>query len=109
MAHSFPTRRSSDLDAVVAGIAVFCAGLAMAPVYPTVNAMANANKVFEGMQATAMGLCQTFGWVGLAVSSGIIGGIAGGDPKRLKKALLILPLFSALIVVANFVLLSLLK
>ena len=94
-------------DAVVAGIAVFCAGLAMAPVYPTVNAMANANKVFEGMQATAMGLCQTFGWTGLAVSSGIIGAIAGGDPKRLKKALLILPLFSLLIAVAALVLINL--
>jgi hypothetical protein len=56
-----------------------------------------------------MGLCQTFGWTGLAVSSGIIGAIAGGDPKRLKQALLILPLFSVLIVVANLVLLGLLK
>jgi hypothetical protein len=56
-----------------------------------------------------MGLCQTFGWTGLAVSSGIIGAIAGGDPKRLQKALLILPLFSVLIVLANLALLGLLK
>ncbi len=93
--------------AMVAGVAVFCAGLAMAPVFPTVNSM--ASEAFPEVRATAMGLCQTFGWVGLAVSSGIIGAIAGGDPKRLKKALLILPLFSALIVVANLVLLGLLK
>jgi fucose permease len=94
-------------DAMVAGVAVFCAGLAMAPVFPTVNAMANA--AFPGAQATAMGLCQTFGWTGLAVSSGIIGAIAGGDAKRLKKALLILPLFSLLVVVANLLLLGMLQ
>jgi len=95
-------------DATVAGIAVFCAGLAMAPVFPTVNSM--AKEAFpQGVQATAMGLCQTFGWTGLAVSSGIIGAIAGGDPKRLKKALLILPLFSVLIVVANLALLGMIK
>jgi hypothetical protein len=93
----------------VAGIAVFCAGLAMAPVIPTVNAMANGSKAFEGMQATAMGLCQTFGWTGLAISSGIIGAIAGGDPKRLKKALLILPFFSVLIAAATLVLIGLLN
>ena len=94
-------------DAMVAGIAVFCAGLAMAPVFPTVNSM--ASEAFPAVKATAMGLCQTFGWTGLAVSSGIIGAIAGGDPKRLKQALLILPLFSVLIVVANLALLGLLK
>jgi len=92
---------------MLAGGAVFCAGLAMAPMFPTVLAM--ASKAFPGVEATAMGLCQTFGWTGLAVSSGIIGAIAGGDPKRLKQALLILPLFSVLIVVANLVLLGLLK
>jgi fucose permease len=94
-------------DSMVAGGAVFCAGLAMAPMFPTVLAM--ASTAFPETKATAMGLCQTFGWTGLAVSSGIIGAIAGGDPKRLKQALLILPLFSVLIVVANLVLLGLLK
>jgi hypothetical protein len=33
----------------------------------------------------------TCGWSGLAVSSPIIGSIAGGDPLRLKKALLLIP------------------
>jgi fucose permease len=94
-------------DATVAGIAVFCAGLAMAPMFPTVNAMAASH--FKDVSATAMGLCQTFGWTGLAVSSGIIGAIGGEDPKRLKQALLILPLFSLLIMLANVALLPLLK
>jgi len=94
-------------EAAVAGIAVFCAGLAMAPMFPTVNSM--ASEAFPDVKATAMGLCQTFGWTGLAVSSGIIGAIAGGDPKRLKKALLILPLFAVLIMLANLALLPLLK
>jgi fucose permease len=94
-------------SSMLAGGAVFCAGLAMAPMFPTVLAM--ASKAFPGVEATAMGLCQTFGWTGLAVSSGIIGAIGGEDPKRLKQALLILPLFSVLIVVANLVLLGLMK
>jgi len=45
-----------------------------------------------------------FGWIGLAVSSPMIGAIAGNDPKRLRKALLILPAFSALMVVVNLAL-----
>lgn len=94
-------------DAKVAGIAVFCAGLAMAPVFPTISGM--AANIFTTAQATATGLVQTFGWIGLAVSSGIIGSIAGGDASRLKKALLVLPIFSVLIVAANLVLIVLLR
>jgi fucose permease len=94
-------------SAVAAGVSVFCAGLAMAPMFPTVNAMASG--AFPGVEATAMGMCQTFGWTGLAVSSGIIGAVAGGDPKRLKKALLILPLFSLLIVLANLAVMGMIK
>ena len=41
------------------------------------------------------------GWLGLAVSSRIIGAIAGGDPKRLKKALLVIPIFSLVMVAVN--------
>jgi len=37
-------------------------------------------------------------WAGLAVSSRIIGAIAGGDPRRLKKALLLIPASSVLMV-----------
>ena len=83
----------------VSWIAVFCAGLAMAPVFPTTLAM--VGNRFPVATATAMGIVITCGWIGLAVSSKIIGGIAGGDPTRLKKALLVLPVFSAAMVVVH--------
>jgi hypothetical protein len=51
-----------------------------------------------------MGIVITSGWIGLAVSSRIIGAIAGEDPLRLKKALLVLPGASLLMVVVNLVL-----
>ena len=69
----------------MAGIAVFLAGVAMAPVFPTVLAMV-ADR-FPTMTATAQGVAISSGWLGLAVSSRVIGSIAGGDPKRLKTAL----------------------
>jgi len=50
-----------------------------------------------------MGLVITFGWIGLAVSSTVIGGIAGEDPKRLKKALLVLPIFAVLMILVNLI------
>lgn len=71
---------------------VFLGGIAMAPVFPTTLAIVNAR--FSGMAATATGIALTAGWLGLVVSSPIIGGIAGDDPKRLKKALLLLPAVS---------------
>jgi hypothetical protein len=39
------------------------------------------------------------GWLGLAVSSRIIGAIAGNDPKRLSQALLLIPASSIVMVV----------
>jgi len=51
--------------------------------------------------ATAQGIAISSGWLGLAVSSRIIGSIAGGDTKRLKKALLLLPAASLIMVVAT--------
>jgi len=39
----------------------------------------------------------------LAVSSKIIGAVAGGDPLRLKKALLLIPASSVLMVGLNLV------
>jgi fucose permease len=86
----------------VAWVAVFCAGIAMAPVFPTVLAITGI--VFATAKATAIGIVAMFGWIGLAVSSPIIGSIAGDDPKRLKRALLILPAFSALMIVVNLAL-----
>jgi len=89
-------------SARISWIAVFCAGLAMAPVFPTTLAM--VGNVFTVATATAMGIVITSGWVGLAVSSRIIGAIAGEDPLRLKKALLVLPAASLLMVVINLML-----
>jgi fucose permease len=77
-----------------AAILVFLAGLSMAPVFPTTLAIVGDN--FPRMAGTAIGLVITCGWIGLAVSSRIIGFIAGGDPRRLKKALLVIPASAAL-------------
>jgi len=81
----------------VAWVLVFLAGISMAPVFPTTLAM--VGDAFPRMTGTAMGVVITLGWCGLAVSSRIIGAIGGGDPKRLKKALLIIPSASAIMVV----------
>lgn len=78
---------------------VFLAGLSMAPVFPTTIAITGA--AFPQMTGTAIGFVITCGWAGLAVSSRIIGAIAGGDPLRLKKALLIIPALSVLMVGMN--------
>ena len=85
-----------------AGIAVFFAGVAMAPVFPTVLAMV-ADR-FHTMTATAQGIAISSGWLGLAVSSRVIGSIAGGDPKRLKTALLIIPAASVVMIAVNLAL-----
>ena len=90
-------------DVKTAWILVFFAGVAMAPVFPTTLAIVGgwADKAYPAMKSTAMGFTITCGWAGLAVSSRIIGGIAGGDPKRLKKALLVIPAFSVVMVGIN--------
>lgn len=90
------------VDPTIAWIAVFCAGLAMAPVFPTTLAM--TGDAFPKATATAMGIVITSGWIGLAVSSKIIGGIAGGDDLRLKTALLVLPVFSVVMIAVNLIL-----
>jgi len=89
-------------DPVFAGILVFCAGLAMAPVFPTTLGMVGDR--FPVMTATAMGIAITCGWIGLAVSSKIIGAIAGNDSANLKTALLVLPAFSVLMILVNLAL-----
>jgi fucose permease len=89
-------------DPTMAGVAVFCAGLAMAPVFPTTLAM--TGDAFPRATATAMGIVITFGWVGLAVSSRIIGAIAGDDPARLRTALMVLPIASVIMIVVNLLL-----
>jgi fucose permease len=86
----------------VAWVMVFLAGVAMAPVFPTTLAMVGDR--FTARTATAMGIVITFGWIGLAVSSRVIGAIAGTDPKRLKTALLVLPGASVLMILINLAL-----
>ncbi len=77
-------------------VLVFLAGISMAPVFPTTLAI--VGDAFPRMTGTAIGFVITCGWTGLAVSSRIIGAIAGGDPRRLKKALLVIPASSVLMV-----------
>jgi fucose permease len=75
---------------------VFLTGLSMAPVFPTTLAI--VGDAFPRMTSTAIGFVITCGWTGLAISSRIIGAIAGGDPARLKKALLVIPASAVLMV-----------
>ena len=86
----------------IAWIAVFCGGLAMAPVFPTTLGI--TGDTFPKAMATAMGIVITFGWIGLAVSSRIIGAIGGTDPNKLGTALLVLPAASVLMVLVNLAL-----
>ncbi len=89
-------------DPRVAWVLVFLAGVAMAPVFPTTLAI--VGDAFPRMTGTALGIVITSGWIGLAVSSRIIGSIAGGDPKRLKKALLVLPGMAVVMIAVNLAL-----
>ena len=72
-----------------AWIVTFLAGFSMAPVFPTVVAI--IGDATPRMTGTAIGIAITCSWIGLAVSSRVIGVIAAGDPKRLRTALLVLP------------------
>src|SRR5271169_5009791 len=86
-------------NSFTAAAMVFLAGLSMAPVFPTTLAIVGDN--FPRMAGTAIGFVITCGWIGLAVSSRIIGFIAGGDPRRLKTALLVIPASAVLMVVLD--------
>ena len=81
----------------LAGATVFLAGIAMAPVFPTALSVVNAR--FPDSAATATGIATTAGWFGLVVSSPLIGGLAGTDPKRLKTALLVIPACSIIMAI----------
>lgn len=61
-------------------------------------------RMFPQRSATARGMVITFGFIGLAVSSRVIGAIAGDDPRRLKKALLLLPASSVIMIAINLAL-----
>jgi fucose permease len=86
----------------VAWILTFLAGMSMAPVFPTTVAL--IGDLFPRLTGTAIGIAITSSWIGLAVSSRIIGSIGAGDPTRLKKALLVLPGMSVLMIAVNLAL-----
>jgi fucose permease len=94
-------------DPAIAAVLVFFAGVAMAPVFPTTLAM--VGDAFPRMTATAMGIAITSGWIGLAVSSSVIGAIAGSDPTRITTALLVLPACSAVMIIVSLVVRPMLK
>jgi fucose permease len=83
-------------DATMAGIIVFCAGLAMAPVFPTTIAL--VANLFKHGTATAIGFTITCGFSGLVISSPIIGWLSGTDPKGLGTGLMVLPVCSVVMV-----------
>lgn len=89
-------------DPTTAGILVFLAGVAMAPVFPTTLAM--VGDAFPRATATAMGIVITAGWIGLAVSSPVIGAISGPDPSGIAKGLMVLPVAAVAMVVVNLIL-----
>jgi len=88
----------------VAWVLTFLAGMSMAPVFPTTIAI--IGDAFPRMTGTAIGLAITSSWIGLAVSSRVIGSIAAGDPARLKKALLVLPGMSVIMILVNLALIK---
>jgi fucose permease len=83
-------------DPTMAAVAVFCSGLAMAPVFPTTLAV--LASIFPQGTATAIGFTITCGFTGLTVSSPLIGWLSGTDPLGLRTALMVLPIFSIMIV-----------
>jgi fucose permease len=89
-------------NSTVAWILTFLAGMSMAPVFPTTVAL--IGDVFPRMTGTAIGIAVTASWIGLAVSSRVIGAIAAGEPARLKKALLVIPGMSVLMIAVNLAL-----
>jgi fucose permease len=89
---------------ITAAALVFVAGLSMAPVFPTTLAI--VGTAFSQRPGTAIGFAITCGWAGLAVSSRIIGAIAGDNPARLKKALLLIPASAVLMIGLNLAIMS---
>jgi fucose permease len=83
----------------MASVSVFCAGLVMGPVYP--SAMGMVGDAFRQMTATYMGFAITWGWLGVVTSSWLIGSIAGNAENHLGRGLVIVPIFSAAMVITN--------
>ena len=86
----------------VAGASAFLAGIAMAPMFPALLSM--TGDQFQRMTGTALGVVLTCGWAGSAVSAKLIGALAGPAPSGIKRGLIILPVFSAILIVMNLLL-----
>lgn len=86
-------------------VAVFCAGLTMAPMFPTILALVGDN--IRRSTSTAIGVAITCGWIGLFVSSPIIGFFE--QRTNLGDALLLIPGFAVLMIIVNLVLRSMLR
>ena len=67
----------------------------------------NIHECFHRGAATALGIVITCGWIGLAVSSPIIGALA--ENQIYRRGLMLLPFFSMVMVLLNFVLRPALK
>ena len=91
---------------IVASV-VFCAGLAMAPVFPTTLAM--VGSAFPRGTASAMGIGITSAWLGVVATSALIGWFAGPTKTNLRNALQVLPVASALMIAVNLALRPLLQ
>jgi fucose permease len=88
--------------ATAAGVVAFAAGLAMAPIFPSIVAIIGDR--FPRATATAMGIAITSGWAGLAVSSRLIGAIASQSEGGIATGMLVLPAFSAILVILAVIL-----
>jgi MFS family permease len=71
----------------------------MGPVFPTTIAL--IADTFPIRTATAMGIAITAGWIGLAVSSPLIGALAGSNAAHLRTALYLFPAASMLMIAVN--------
>ena len=76
-------------------VVVFCAGLSMAPIFPTVISI--VSDIFTRATSTAIGFVITCGFSGLIVSSPLIGWLSGSGTSGLGRGLLVLPSFSVVI------------
>ena len=86
-------------SSTLAFVSVFLSGVAMGPVFP--STLGITSDAFPRLTGTCIGIVITAGWCGAAISSWIIGNIAGHDPSRLGLALSVVPLFSLLIFVLS--------
>ena len=89
-------------------LAIFVYGMIAAMLGTILPGLSERFHLTPRQNGTAIGFANTCGWIGLAVSSRLIGAIAGGDPKRLRKALLVIPAFAVVMIALNLMIQSML-